>query len=192
MKRLLIAAAAIVAAANMYAQGTINPSTVGCCGGFAFQLEGAAGGVANADGIMAQIYWAPVGTANFSPAGSPYRVGAALAGNVAGAAFGITGADPGAMVVVQYRSWEAAFGGTYEAAVANQTPMGNRLSYRGVSNDLMVTLGGAGSPPSTPPSLVAAGIQRTVLTAPIIPEPSVIALGALGAGALLLLRRRSK
>jgi hypothetical protein len=48
------------------------------------------------------------------------------------------------------------------------------------------SLGGYGTPPSTPPSLL--GLQSFQLYA--VPEPSTIALGVLGAGCLFLLRRR--
>jgi len=57
------------------------------------------------------------------------------------------------------------------------------------SSDLFTvpfSLGGTLSPPNTPPNLQ--GLQSFQLT--VVPEPSVIALGVLGAGCLFMLRRR--
>lgn len=54
-----------------------------------------------------------------------------------------------------------------------------------------VTLGGVGSPPSLPVVLKGkTGSVASPVTATLIPEPSTIALAALGFGALLLRRRK--
>jgi len=60
-------------------------------------------------------------------------------------------------------------------------------SIKGFSNDFTIVLGGDpgnGSPPSTPAPL--AGLNGFS----VVPEPSTIALGVLGLGALLLRRRK--
>jgi len=87
----------------------------------------------------------------------------------------------------QVRSWEAAFGSTYEQAITAPAQNG-RLALAGTSNIIKVTTGGAGSPPSSPGSLVTSGLQGFYIVP--VPEPSVIGLGIVGIGALLLLRRR--
>jgi hypothetical protein len=52
-------------------------------------------------------------------------------------------------------------------------------------------LGGAGSPPSTPPGPTGWGSETgSGFQLELVPEPSTIALGALGIGALLLRRRK--
>ena len=67
-------------------------------------------------------------------------------------------------------------GATYEASL-----------IRGSSGPVTITaLGGVGAPPSLPADLV--GLSGFTLTA--IPEPSTIALAALGAAALLFRRRK--
>jgi hypothetical protein len=83
--------------------------------------------------------------------------------------------------MVQLRAWEASGGSTYEAALAAgvRTGTGNVFSVG--------PLGGndpGGGPPFTDPNLT--GFQSFAL----VPEPSTIALGLLGAAALLLRRRK--
>lgn len=78
-------------------------------------------------------------------------------------------------VNVQMRAWAAAGGNSYEAALA-----AGKLAGFSDPVTLKVTVA-----PTTPPDMV--GLQPFVLTA--IPEPSTLALGVLGAAALLLRRR---
>jgi hypothetical protein len=82
----------------------------------------------------------------------------------------------------QMRVWDNKNGtiATWDQALTSGTALG--------SSDLFTvpfSLGGTLSPPNTPPNLQ--GLQSFQLT---VPEPSVIALGVLGAGCLFLLRRR--
>jgi hypothetical protein len=90
----------------------------------------------------------------------------------------IPGLAAGSQAFVQIRAWDAATGSTYEAALAAG-------GATGFSSTLTVTTGNAGSPPSLPADLV--GLQGFSLQ--VIPEPSTLALGILGA-ALLVIRRR--
>jgi len=88
----------------------------------------------------------------------------------------------------QVRAWETAFGSTYEEAVANTQAIGGRLALVGTSNIIRVQ---GGNPVATPvdPAKPLTGISSFIV-APV-PEPTVIGLGILGIGALLLLRRRN-
>jgi hypothetical protein len=90
----------------------------------------------------------------------------------------IQGVAAGATAFVQIRAWAASAGATYDAAVASG-------GLRGFSNTISVTTGGAGNPPSLPANLV--GLQSFAL----VPEPSVIALAVLGAGALFFRRKKA-
>ena len=86
----------------------------------------------------------------------------------------------------QVRVWDSR-GGTVttwnEVMADNSIPRGYSTVF-----DLPYELGEFGAPPSFPPNLE--GLQSFQLFF-LVPEPSVIALGALGAGWLFLLRRRN-
>lgn len=79
------------------------------------------------------------------------------------------------------RAWDNTTGSSYATALV-----------KGQSSPFTTgVLGGAGNPPATPVSMVtgaANGFQSFQLQG--IPEPSTIALGALGAAALLIRRRK--
>jgi hypothetical protein len=85
----------------------------------------------------------------------------------------------------QVRAWETAFGTSYEQA-QNSVPQGGRFALIGTSN--IIKVGPLGGGAIATPSLVGAGLKGFIF-APV-PEPSVIGLGLLGIGALLMLRRR--
>ena len=83
------------------------------------------------------------------------------------------------------RGWETAFGSSYEAALAD----GRGLVGRSVVFAMDTAVG-------TEPIMNVRGVSTfpTGWTgfAIVVPEPSAIALGLVGVGALLLLRRRRK
>lgn len=91
----------------------------------------------------------------------------------------------------QVRAWETAYGSTYEAAL-NSPGIGGRPALVGTSNIFKVDTGD----PTTTPAGTAAPITGTGLLQGFyvtpVPEPTVMGLGLLGIGALLMLRRRSK
>lgn len=136
-------------------------------------------GTTKAEGpdIVAQLYWgtaadslAPVGDAVplLSGAGAGYFVGGARTVDVPGKTD----------IFVQVKAWETK-GGTY-TSYEDAVPSGAKY---GESNILQVTVQEA---PFLPPNLD--GLESFSLT--VIPEPSTIALGLLGAAALLLRRRK--
>jgi hypothetical protein len=99
----------------------------------------------------------------------------------------------GTTIAFQVRGWTANLGNSYEAAIANAS---------GIAADGINALGGVSAlgsvNPITPPTLpipplfgtsgggAVPGFALNVL----VPEPSTYALGALGVGALALIRRR--
>lgn len=83
----------------------------------------------------------------------------------------------------QVRAWETAFGATYEAARDS-----GRDALIGTSN---IFRSKTGDPVNAVPAVnLATSALQGFVVAPV-PEPSVLGLGILGVGALLLLRRRS-
>jgi len=109
--------------------------------------------------------YAPVGTAvNFrTGANAGYIVSSVLSTAYAG----------NTAVTVQMRAWEASGGNSFEAAQSAGKKFGK-------SNDVALNVQVA---PVTPPDM--AGLTSFSL----VPEPSTLALGVLGAAALLIRRR---
>jgi hypothetical protein len=184
MKKLVLTAVGLLASLNLFAQGVVsfqNSSTT-------LVLNGNNGNapVASADGIRVALYWAPDSTpTTYTQIGNVATVGIPAAGRYAGGNR-TTGTEtaPGAQAWFQVKAWELAYGTSYEEAVAH-APMGGRLALRGESNKFHCT---TGNPPLLPATnLSTVGLEGFTVN---VPEPSVIALGLLGAGALLLLRRR--
>jgi hypothetical protein len=92
----------------------------------------------------------------------------------------------GSAASVQVRVWNAAFA-TWDAAFAAYTA-GDATAKIGKSNVFNSPALGGGALPA--PNMV--GLTGFQLTTSAVPEPSVLALGALGAAALLIRRRRNK
>jgi hypothetical protein len=99
----------------------------------------------------------------------------------------ITPSTPNAQVAFMYAAWSISTGAlTYDAA---------KLAPTGYIGESAVgqnyTLGGFGSPPSLPGATFGAGAgQISGFTLTPVPEPSTLALGLLGAAALLMRRRK--
>jgi hypothetical protein len=181
MKKVILTLCSTLVAIGAYAQGTVNfsarvvgvydaPVYVGAVGGP--KAEGAA--------YLAQLY-AGATEAALAAVGEavPFRTGAA-AGYWTAASRAIPSVAPGANAAVQIRAWATASGATYEAAAAANGSIGR-------SATLTIKTGGEGAPPSLPANLV--GLTSFAISG-VIPEPSILALGALGGLALLLRRRK--
>lgn len=85
----------------------------------------------------------------------------------------LTGFNVGDIVTIQLRAWDSRSGATFDAA-----------GIRGQSATFTYQIPAAGSLPS---DFYMEGLSAFAV---IVPEPSVIALGVIGAGALFMLRRR--
>lgn len=168
---------------GLYAQGTVNFANTDTT-----KVIDATDGqpVTAGDGIRAGLYWAAVGSTDFVQIGNVATVGVPVTGVFSGGGRTTGPATAGgAMAQFQVRAWELAYGTTYEAAIAAAN-MNGRPTKRGISNTITIATGNpSGTPPTTPTSLT--GLTGFTVD---VPEPSVIALGVIGAGALLLLRRR--
>ena len=195
MKKTLLLLGSLLLPAVVFAQGTVNfantTSTRMTTNSTSMPPPGQS---ANASGNTAAgqytvgLYIAPQGTTDpnaFTLMG-PTTVGGPVGlfnANPAGGFFVISN-NTGQTIAFQVRAWHTSAGATYELArdVAN--------AYRGVSAI------GEATPATglqTPPALFGTGAGQVggfVLTPATIPEPSSIALGILGLGAIALFRRR--
>jgi len=185
MKKLIFVAALLAASLSAYAQGTVafNNRVVGIVDQPIFDV----GGTIRLSGtaFFAQLYAGPAGAAESAlvAIGAPttFRTGAGAGYINAVSEVTVPGVAVGATAAIQMRAWDATFG-TYGAAEAGNGKIGK-------SNVFAVSgLGGQGpsGPPATAPNIT--GLQSFSLTQ--VPEPSTIALGALGVAALLLRRRK--
>jgi hypothetical protein len=93
---------------------------------------------------------------------------------------------PGSTPTLTVRAWSTASGG-FDAA---------KISPNGIWGEWTFTslpISGAGNPPSLPPGLTQWGLINNYSNEGVfilVPEPSTVALGVLGIGALALARRR--
>jgi len=180
MKKILLLAASMMIAVGAYAQGTVNFATAatGVNAPARDTTGGAPGALATGAAYSAMLYVGPAGTAasalttNGVSGGVASFGTAGLAGYVTGGTRTITGFAGGTTVTLQVRAWATGTGNSWETA-----------STRGESVTVQATLA---SGVNQPPNLV--GLQAFSINP--VPEPSSIALGLLGLGALALIRRR--
>ena len=184
MKKTLIAVGCMVATVGALAQAQVNfanivlPNVVNAP---VYDVDGTTK-LAGSD-YMAQLY---VGTAadSLSPVGSPveFKTGAG-AGYFLGGTVTLP-VDWGTTIYAQVRAWYTG-GGTLTSYEAANKPGGKV----GESNILTIQLPPPATPPPLPVNLV--GLESFSLhQVQVIPEPSTIALGLLGAAAFLLRRRK--
>jgi hypothetical protein len=190
MKKILIVAAmAGLVAANSFGQGSVIFSN---SGGAPVTIDDNAALRAPAGSTYrVELVYAPDGTATADFDSMAVRVGAAAnfgptPGSFSGGGRTVNNLTPaGGFGLFQVRGWTSAYGTDYTTGVAAGSQGG--LNKAGKSNIVRVDTANPliGEPDV---SIVAAGLQGFSLTT--VPEPSAIALGLLGAGTLLLLRRR--
>jgi hypothetical protein len=177
MKKLLFISALLAAAVGAQAQGTVlfnNHNTTAGVDQPVFDVGGATKvsdpNIVVAlflgdtqEGATAAFRSTPAAAAGYWTSADPTRI--------------IDGSAGGSTVTLTVRAWDSSKGATYAAAVA----AGGKY---GQSDPFTITLGGANQPPGPPADMV------NFKSFNLVPEPSTIALGALGAAALLLRRRK--
>ncbi len=177
MKKLILSVACVLAAVSAYAQGTVNFSNVGAgLNAPVFDV----GGVTKltGSGFLAQLYVgsstseaslaAVAGTTPFLASGGFFTGGTKTLAQA-----------PGSRPFFQVRAWEASGGATYDAALTAGAKAGKSTVFQ-----IGADLGGVGSPATPPATLLG------LTSFSLVPEPSTIALGILGAAALLIRRRK--
>lgn len=149
------------------------------------------GSVRGSGQYLFELYVAPAGTTSANSAA--WRTTGLITGNsgvsagrlTSTAATAITGmpfsTGVGDTVAVQVRGWSVNLGANFAAASASSA-----TGWLGSSGGANFTLAAA----IPPPTVVMDSIGPLVLAAWPVPEPSVIALGLLGLGAVLAIRRR--
>jgi len=177
MKKLILAVAAVMVSVAAFAQGVVVfNNRVGTDVNARVLLADGSGAGA---GFTAQLYGGKEGTAAgalaaLTPSTTFRTSSAAAQGYVNSVNVAIPGVAPGAKAAIVMKAYNGA-----DFASS---------SIKGESNLITVTVGGDNLPPT---NLV--GLQGFTLAGgavPEIPEPSTIALAVIGAGALLLRRRK--
>jgi hypothetical protein len=175
MKKLMIAAAALMVSVAAYGQGQfIFNNRIGTEVNAKFQLESDAGTTSSLIGnaYTVQLLGGKAGTpvAQLTPLGTTdFRTGAAAGyvNQISPVVAGVAGGQDATILVRVF---------------AGATATGTALKDFG---PYTITLTEA---PATPPALQ---LGTTALKVPgVVPEPATLALGALGLGALLMIRRR--
>ena len=182
MKKVLLTLAAVAVSVSVMAQGTVNFQNLG--GAAVMNADtGLPVGATATDNIVTALYWAVAGTTDD---GQMAQIGPHA--NFLGNGFFLGGTrtapvtPPGAAAAFQVRAWDVTTGATFEEALASG------LTTAGSSDIFESATGNPTTiPPGIPVNLATAIPAFTVAT---VPEPSAIALGVLGVGALLFLRRR--
>jgi hypothetical protein len=193
MKQTALALSALLVAASSFAQGQLNFSNrvlpaVDAIVTYAGDATLPAGPAGN--NFWGQLYAGPVG-GTLAAIGAPveFRNDTRIGYITAGGAVSVPGVPGGTDAQVKMVAWHKSLGNEYAAAVASG------LGGVGESGVFTVTTGGAGSPPSLPANLgVAGGTPANTLqpfsVSSLVPEPAVAALGLLGAGLLLIRRKK--
>ncbi|HEV8542361.1 MAG TPA: PEP-CTERM sorting domain-containing protein [Verrucomicrobiae bacterium] len=181
MKKLLVTLAAVlISAATAFAQGSVTFNNRTSAGDAPIFASDGVTGAGSISGIIAELDLVTGTTSlTYTPVGTtPFRgTSGALANFIQGVDLTVPGVAAGAPANFVVRAY---VGSSYDAATT-----------RGQSGVVAVpALGGAppsGAPPVPTPDL--SGLQSFTV-AGTTPEPSTIALGVLGAAALLLRRRK--
>ena len=187
MKKLLCSIALLAAVVVANGQGRVafaNGSTTGITNALTGSL------ISGAGNFYFGLYVGPVGTLEENLQLNILATNTAIAGRLTGgnpAPLAAPFNDAGVPLVFQIRGWSAAGGLSYESALA--AAAGNPAILVGRS-----ILGQASSTAAPTGAAALFGTSGTLAhgftLAPSVPEPSSIALGLLGLGAIALFRRR--
>jgi hypothetical protein len=172
MKKLIIALAAVLVTVASYAQGSVNFSTrvTGGINAPVYMPDGVTG---VGPGYSAALFLVSGGTATLVPSSATVFRSGAGAAYIVPAVAQFTEAGP---VTLKIRAWDTS-AGSYEAAIAQNKGFGESAEFSVTPT----------APPGFPTDLPAS-VQGFNVT--IVPEPTTLALGALGAAALLFRRRK--
>jgi len=190
MKKILASLAVVGLAASLYGQGIIlenpGPGLVYMPGDVLFDgLQFNLGVTISAGATAGSL--APIGLGTYTAANDPKMYTGADMGKFAlggtGTAYDVAGVASGGTAWVQLQIWYDGVGGLF----ANYTAAANGGGLVATVLFQNPTAAPLGIPPTPPQKL--SGMPDVHLA--IVPEPSTLALGALGLASLLAFRRRS-
>jgi len=190
MKKILLTAIAMTVGAGLYAQGTVTLANTANS-----LVSSNVTGPFNSGGVYpftVALYWGATGSTEaqlVQIGGNLGALNAALPGRFSSAAVYTTGGAtlPGATGVFEVRAWTGSMS-SYAAAMADALAGGGeRLGSSGLFTN---GTGGDTAGGTQPPTLPSALTSFTGVGIAPVPEPTTLALGGLGAAALLLFRRR--
>ena len=186
----IVAASALVVSA--FGQGSVNVNNRGLTP--AQLVTDTSGTSLSGTSFVAQLVYGANGStpATVLGANMPFRAStSSFVGTWNPGAEGIrtlTGFDTVAQVAMQVRVWDSAVFSSWDAASAALTAGNNTVATQAGSSSVFTYTVGAASDPSSQSIVNFRGFQLTAI--PVVPEPTTIALGALGAAALLWRRRK--
>jgi len=183
MKKLALLAVLLSASASLFAQTVVFNNTASTA--YRLTTNNGAGLMSGASGYRIGLYAGPSGSAETALSLVGLATNAPLAGYFSGGNpfFLPSPYAAGDTVAFQVRGWQFSGGLDYASAVA--AGVGNGKSTLG-----SVTLGGGTVLAGTLFGTGAGQIGSFDIASAIVPEPSSIALGLLGLGAIALFRRR--
>jgi hypothetical protein len=194
MKKTILTLALVGAsAAATFAQGTIQFLNSGLSPVKYVDVAGAAA-VNAPTGSRIGVFW---GTSreNLTLQTPTTSVGATLGVFSGGSAYALPGTNPGETVFLKFEGWLNKGGTTPESILGGVGGVGQGVTHWGGTETVQTTVLGPSTGPGTVVWQSATGSNvnrvKAFTIAPVVPEPSVIALGALGLGALLLRRRKA-
>lgn len=162
---------------SIYAQGTVQFDTTG--GGLIYLGAGTNLAAVNLSGeLLGGSPLTSLASLSGANALTPVDFGV-LAGD--GSSYQVPGTPVGTIASLQVKLWDGS-ASSYALAAAG----GANVADSGLFNN---PTGGAGQPPGAPATLT--GMPSLHLLPNAIPEPSMIALGCLGAVSLIAFRRRN-
>jgi hypothetical protein len=181
MKKLLVTLAAVLVSVSAFAQGSVS---------FSNRTSGGDWKVALSDGTAAGLSASPIAVNIFlADASGTAPTGTSLGSTTfrttpAAAAFFVTSIDEIDVTGLAPGSSSQKFVAQFTGANIQTTTVPLVINPNAPA--------GGGTPPAPPGELLPANaaLLGSTLTLPSVPEPSTIALGVLGAAALLLRRRK--
>lgn len=179
MKKALAVVVGLLAAVATQAQGTLDFRNRG--GGIDAPVSLVGGAKLEGTAWLAQLYAGPAGGALAAVgAAVPFRTGAGAGywDPAPDSTRAVPGVEPGNNADYSVKVWASELGTTFEAA------QGAGKDGFGESAKLTAKTGGGINVPGSLTGLTAFTVT------PVIPEPSVLALGALGVGLLALRRKK--